>query len=180
MACSAAAGEELLLDDFATGNGESALGTRWQGFTDRVMGGRSDMQAGLVDQSDGMALRMQGDVRLDNNGGFIQVWLPLDPAGGTLDGSPFSGVRLEVRGVVGPYYLHLRTPDCRRPWQYYRARLDIGREWREIFIPFNAFEGKSIRGALDLSRLRSLALVAYGERFQADLEVRRIAFASDG
>jgi len=179
MTSSAFGDDFLLLDDFTRDSGESALGTRWQGFTDRVMGGRSDIQAGLVNQDDGPALRMRGEVRLDNNGGFIQVRLPLAPEGATLDGSIHDGIRLEVRATPGPYFVHLRTPDCRRPWQYYRARLDVAPQWREVFVPFNAFQGVAIRGGPDRARLRSLALVAYGEPFRADLEVRRIGL-SDG
>ncbi|MDT8439138.1 MAG: CIA30 family protein [Wenzhouxiangellaceae bacterium] len=178
MVSSAAWGADLLIDDFGGEPGVSALGTRWQGFTDRVMGGRSDMQAGRVEHPDGPALQMRGEVRLDNNGGFIQLRLPLDAAGKTLDAARFSGVLLTLRGAPGAYFLHLRTPDCRRPWQYYRAALDVTQDWREVFVPFDAFEGVSIRGVPDLARLRSLALVAYGEVFTADLEVRRIAFVA--
>jgi len=169
------AADELLLDDFTDREGRSTFGTRWTGFTDRVMGGRSDMQAGVVETEAGPALGMRGTVRLDNNGGFIQVRLPLEAGGQTLDGSGFDGVALEVRGAPGPYFVHLRTPDCRRPWQYYRADLPVTAQWREVFVPFSAFHGKSIRGAPDFGNLRSIALVAYGEAFEAEVEVRRLA-----
>lgn len=177
MAASAIAGDELLLDDFQRDDGASALGTRWQGFTDRVMGGRSDMQAGRVRSAGRSVLRMNGEVRLDNNGGFIQVRLPLGDAGATLDGSAYDGVRIIVRGIPGAYFLHLRTPDCRRPWQYYRAAIDVTAEWREMMVPFSAFEGEAIDGAPDVSRLQSIALVAYGEAFSAEIELARIALA---
>lgn len=173
------AADELLLDDFADRDGRSAFGTRWNGFTDRVMGGRSDMQSGVVDTDDGPALRMRGSVRLENNGGFIQVRLPLTVDGETLDGSGFDGVRLQVRGASGPYYVHIRTPDCRRPWQYYRAELPVTSQWREVFVPFSAFEGESIRGTPDFGNLSSIALAAFGEAFEAELEVRHLALARD-
>ena len=35
---------DLLLDDFSDTAGVSAVGTRWEGFTDQVMGGVSQMQ----------------------------------------------------------------------------------------------------------------------------------------
>ncbi|HMB37435.1 MAG TPA: CIA30 family protein, partial [Wenzhouxiangellaceae bacterium] len=69
--------DKLLLDDFSRSDGVSAIGTRWQDFSDRVMGGLSDMQAGIVETERGSVLRMSGQVRLENNGGFIQVRLPL-------------------------------------------------------------------------------------------------------
>jgi len=171
------AADELLLDDFSNRDGRSAFGTRWNGFTDRVMGGRSDMQAGVVETDDGPALRMRGSVRLENNGGFIQARLPLAVDGETLDASRFDGVQLQVRGAPGPYFVHLRTPDCRRPWQYYRAELPVKKQWREIFVPFSEFAGEAIRGEPDFGNLRSIALAAFGEAFEAELEVRRLTLA---
>ena len=171
------AADELLLDDFTDRGGLSSFGTRWNGFTDRVMGGRSDMQAGVVETDGGPALQIRGSVRLDNNGGFIQVRLPLEVDAGTLDATDFDGVALDVRGAPGPYFIHLRTPDCRRPWQYYRAELPVTREWTKVFVPFTDFRGKSIRAAADFANLRSIALVAYGEAFEAELEIRRLALA---
>jgi len=172
------AADGLLLDDFTGRDGRSTYGTEWNAFTDRVMGGRSDMQAGVVETDDGPALRMRGSVRLENNGGFIQARLPLATGGEPLNASDFDGVRLQVRGAPGPYFVHVRTPDCRRPWQYYRAELPVTEQWREVFVPFSDFEGESIRGAPDWSRLRSIALAAFGEAFEAELEVRRLALAS--
>jgi len=167
--------DPLLLDDFSRSEGRSAIGTRWQGFTDRVMGGLSDMQAGTVETEQGTALRMSGSVRLENNGGFIQVRLPLSETGGTLDASRYDSVEVTARGRPGAYYLHLRTPDSSRPWQYYRAPLEVSGEWSRITIDFDDFEGKSISGRPDFSRLRSIAVVAYGEAFDAEIEVARLA-----
>ncbi|MFP4334932.1 MAG: CIA30 family protein [Wenzhouxiangella sp.] len=166
--------EPMLIDDFASRDGTAAIGTRWRGFTDRVMGGRSDMQAGYVDGPSGPALRLRGQVRLDNNGGFIQTRVPLQAEGGDFDASDYRGIALRVRGAPGPYYLHLRTRHTWRPWQYYRATIDPGPEWRDLVIPFSAFEGRSIQRELDLTALRTLGVVAYGEAFEADIEVARI------
>lgn len=163
----------LLIDDFSRADGRSALGTAWQGFTDRVMGGRSDMRAGLVALEEGRALAMAGQVRLDNNGGFIQVRLPL-AASGRFDASGYSAIGLRVRGRPGPYYLHLRSADTRLPWQYYRAPIAVGEDWQDLRIEFSAFTPEALRSPLDRSRLQSLAVVAYGEVFEAAIEVARI------
>jgi hypothetical protein len=163
----------LLLDDFSRSDGRSALGTDWRAFTDRVMGGVSEMDARLVDTDRGPALRIAGPVRLENNGGFIQARLSLAEQG-TLDASRFDAVRIVLRGRPGAYFLHLRTPQTRRPWQYYRAELPVDESWQERTIPFEAFAGKSIGGEPDFARLRSLAVVAYGEAFDAELEVARL------
>lgn len=172
-AMTAAEAQILLLDDFS--GRESSYGTSWTGFTDRVMGGLSEMQAALVDTAEhGPALRMSGRVRLENNGGFIQARLPLDRGGEWLDASDYDAVRVLVRGDSGAYYLHVRTPQTRRPWQYFRAELPVDGEWQEQTIPFASFSGQSIRGDVDWSRLGSIALVAYGEAFEAELLVARI------
>ncbi|MEM7054348.1 MAG: CIA30 family protein [Pseudomonadota bacterium] len=169
------ADSNLLLDDFSNADGNATLGTHWQGFTDRVMGGRSDLSASYVETDRGMALRITGSVRLENNGGFIQVRLPLDATGQYLDISDYSAVELTVRGQPGAYYVHLRTQDNRRPWHYYSARLAVGPEWQTVRLPWSKFEAQGERDVLDLSRARSIAVVAYGERFEADIEVADIA-----
>jgi len=139
------------------------------------MGGRSDMQAGYRGSEDGASLFLRGEVRLDNNGGFIQLRLPL-ARNGSFDASDWSAIRLTVRASPGPYYIHLRTRDTRRPWAYYRAPIPATGAWQTIDIPFTEFRPESLREELDLSTLQSLGLVAYGERFDAELEVERIEF----
>ncbi len=164
----------LLIDDFSDADRVSALRTRWEGLTDRVMGGRSEMEMAIRESSGGAVLGMRGTVRLENRGGFIQARLPLDPRGGHFDASDWWGVRLKVRGAPGPYYVHLRTRQNWMPWQYFRARFEIGPEWREVSLPFTAFEGAATRRVLDVRSLKSIAVVAYGEAFEADIEVARI------
>jgi hypothetical protein len=166
-------GESLLIDDFASSDGVSRLGTTWKGFTDRVMGGRSDMQTGYRASGQGKVLYMQGVVRLDNNGGFIQLRLPLAESG-EFDASEWAGIRLRVKAAAGPYFIHLRTGDSHRPWTYYRAPIPVRAHWETIEIPFSAFQPKSLKAPLDLTSLQSLGLVAYGERFNAELAVARI------
>ncbi len=165
---------DLLLDDFSRDDGRSALGTDWQGFTDRVMGGLSDMQTARVETERGPGLRLRGRVRLENNGGFIQARLPLARHGDALDGRNYTGFRVELRGAPGSWYLHLRTPDCRLPWQYYRADLPVTETWTTITVPLAAFVGNCIGGTPDRARLNSVAIVAYGEAFDASIEIARI------
>lgn len=168
-----AAEPELLVDDFSE-PGLSALGTRWEGFTDRVMGGRSTMEAGYRRTPDGTVLAMAGSVSLENNGGFIQVRLPLTGSG-TFDASDYAGIAVVARGRPGSYRIHLRTRQTRLPWQLYSAPLEVTDEWRTIVVPFAAFEPDSVRRDLDRSLLTSLAIVAYGQEFDAEIELRRIA-----
>jgi len=89
-------------------------------FTDQVMGGVSkgtmvrDAVAGRA------AIRMRGDLSLENNGGFVQIALDLSPYGGVVDASAWSGIELDVFGNGEEYGVHLRTDALTRPWQSYR------------------------------------------------------------
>ena len=129
----------MIIDDFTAADGRSRLGTRWQAFDDRVMGGVSVAATAPAVFDARRCLRLSGDVRLDNNGGFIQMALDLAPAGETLDASGFRAIALIVRGNDQRYGCHLRTTATTRPWQSYRAGFDTTAAWREVVLPFAAF-----------------------------------------
>jgi len=169
--------DRLLLDDFSIADA-SSFGTRWEAFSDRVMGGVSQLSAERID-GDPPKLRLQGTVRLDNNGGFIQVRLPLARNGNSLDAGDFKGVAIRVRGKPGAYYLHLRTASTRRPWQYFRAPISISSDWSEQRAAFADFEAVDTRIRLDPAELTSVAVVAYGKEFRADIEIARIELVGE-
>lgn len=161
----------LLIDDFAPDDLISTLGTPWRGFSDQVMGGISQETIALTEIDGRRCLRLTGDVRLENNGGFIQMALDLASEGRTLDASAYDGVLLVARGNGESYGVHLRTPGCIRPWQSYRANFVAGPEWCEIRLPFDRFEPHRLMEPLDVRHLRRLGLVAIGRAFHADLAV---------
>lgn len=178
LALSVAAGAEsdtMLIDDFSRQDFVSKLGTRWRAVSDRVMGGVS--QASLAyDLVNGKScLRLTGDVRLDNNGGFIQAALDLAPSGQRLDASGYTGIRLLVRSNSQQYSLHLRTPDAVRPWQSYRAHFDAGPAWQTIDLPFDSFVPYRLDTGLDKQNLIRIGLVAIGREFSADLLIARVS-----
>jgi len=175
-----ASSSNLLLDDFGGDDLASALGTRWRGFSDRVMGGVSRESVVPVEIDGRRCLRLSGEVRLDNDGGFIQMALDLAPDDATLDASAYRGLSLESRGNGEHYGLHLRTADCVRPWQSYRAGFVAEPHWREIKVPFHAFAPHRLTAPLDIRRLRRLGLVAIGRPFEADLAVARLALFVSG
>ena len=166
----------MLIDDFARPDLVSRLGTSWRAVSDRVMGGVSE--AGMTRAGFGgrHCLRLTGDVRLENNGGFIQAALDLAPADSVLDASGFEGLRMVASGNAERYGLHLRTPDCRRPWQSYRAEFEAGEDWRSLELPFSRFLPHRLTAPLDARRLRRLGLVAIGRAFHADLRVASVGF----
>ena len=166
----------MLIDDFTDQNLLSKLGTQWRGVSDKVMGGISEASISR-DVIDGRpSLRITGDVRLENNGGFIQAALDLTSSGSAIDASVFNGIRILVRGNDEKYSVHLRTPDNVRPWQSYRAQFTAGSVWEAIDLPFKKFVPHRLEAPLDTTQLRRIGLVAIGRAFFADLAVSEITF----
>lgn len=94
--------ESGVIDDMSETFPTTSSGTRWSGFTDRVMGGIS--MANLArEEFDGRTSNvLRGKVSLANNGGFIQMATNLAPASSDLamvpvDASKFQGVEIEVQ-----------------------------------------------------------------------------------
>ena len=166
----------MLIDDFSRPGLVSALGTAWRGVSDRVMGGVSRESVSRSTGDGRQSLHLQGDVRLENNGGFIQAALDLISGGKPLDASAYRGIRLMVRGNGETYSLHLRTPDNVRPWQSYRAEFTAAENWQSIDLPFDGFAPYRLDAPLDVSRLNRLGLVAIGRAFSADVTVSSISF----
>ncbi len=168
----------MLIHDFSNQSLRSAHGTRWRAVSDQVMGGASEAKIDLTALDGRPCLRLTGDVRLENDGGFIQASLDLVASGETLDASALRGIQLVARGNSERYSLHLRTADTKRPWQSYRARFVASTDWRMIELPFTDFMPHRLDTALNLKRLRRLGLVAIGRAFSADLAVAEISFYS--
>ncbi len=170
---SVAASQDLLFDDFRSA--KPTWGTRWEGFTDRVMGGLTQMESRIVLEEERPFLRLQGQVRTENNGGFLQMRLVLTKDGKALDARGWSGVRLMVRGLPGSYAIHLRTPQNWFPWQFYRSTLAVTDDWNEVRLPFASFKGDyGAWGSLDTAALSGIAVVAIGQAFTAKLDVQEI------
>lgn len=164
----------MIIDDRSQLANVSNIGTNWRGFSDRVMGGISEEHVRFEEIQGRHCIRLTGDVKLDNNGGFIQMALDLSPEG-FLDAREYKGLRLIVRGNGETYGVHLRTVDTKRPWQSYRASFAAQDYWREIHLPFTDFVPYRLNAPLDTSRLRRLGVVAIGRAFYADLCVAEIS-----
>ena len=167
--------DRLIIDDRDSGTLESALGPSWRMFSDGVMGGlsRGTLTPASADQRN--CLRLQGDIRLDNNGGFVQAALDIKdtPAG---NASAYSGIVLEVHGNDETYNLHLRTGDLWLPWQSYRTTFEAPARWRTLQLPFAGFSAYRTGKPLDVTKLERIGVVAIGRAFTADLCVGRIGF----
>lgn len=162
------------LDDFTRPAAATGTGTVWRCFTDQVMGGVSRARASHEQLGGIAALCLEGEVSLANNGGFVQVALDLSPDGGFVDVSAWSGVALTVRGKDQKWHVHLRTVDCRRPWQSYRAGFTAPREWSRVWLPFSAFEAHRLDAPLATGAVRRLGIVAIGEPGTVEIAVARV------
>jgi hypothetical protein len=167
--------ESLIIDDRASGILESTLGPDWRLVSDVVMGGVSigTLTPASVEQRD--CLRLQGDVRLENNGGFLKASLKIDhtPA---RDASDYSGIEIEVYGNNEAYSLHLRSTDLSMPWQSYRATFEAPARWQTLQLPFAEFSLYRTDKPLDVAELELIGLIAIGRAFTADLCIGQIGY----
>jgi len=165
-----------LIDDLSREPPIAAIGSNWQLLTDQVMGGVSkgtmvrDAIAGRP------AIRMRGDVNLENNGGFVQIAIDLSPGGGVVDADAWSGIELDVFGNGEEYGVHLRTDALTRPWQSYRQIFTADAEWRTVQLPFDHFVPHRTDVLLDTHRLRRIGVVAIGRPFSRDLALGGLRF----
>ena len=168
----------LLLDDRASGDLRALNGTQWRLFTDGVMGGVSAGTLTVEDVAGRPCLRMRGEVRLENNGGFIQAALDVGDEQRRL-ATGYDGLLLDVYGNDQAYNVHLRTAAMRAPWQSCRATFTATPEWRTVKLPFSRFEAYRFDGLLDVGELRRIGIVAIGRAFNADVCIARLAFYRD-
>ena len=166
--------EELLLMDERLGGGlETMDNLQWRMVTDGVMGGVSNGNL-FADSIDGKkCLHLRGDVRLENNGGFIQAALDIQRTQAS-DASAYQGLTLEVYGNGEEYNLHLRTADVWLPWQSYRSTFRAPARWQTIRLPFAEFQAHRLGKPLDLRHLQRIGIVAIGREFTADLCFARL------
>ena len=171
----AAKGDEMfVLDDRRSATLRSRLGPSWRLVTDAVMGGVSAGRL-TIDEVGGRAcIRLRGDVRLENNGGFLQVVLDLERQTG-LELSQYGGLLLEAYGNGELYNVHLRTTAVTMPWQSYRASFQAPPQWQTYRLPFSRFQPHRIAIPLDVEQLQRIGIVAIGRAFSANLCVGGLA-----
>ena len=168
----------LVLEDGLGPERVAANGYEWRVITDRVMGGISDASLARETRAGHSALVLRGTVRMDNNGGFIQMALDLARPGEALDARGFRLLRLAVAGDGARYNVHLRTRALTKVWQSYRAEFTAPPRWTVIDLALAEFRAHRTDLALDLSQLHRIGLVAIGEARQAELCLGAMALVS--
>lgn len=165
----------LVIDDRGTGDYSTGEGSAWRLVTDNVMGGVSDGQL-TVEEIDGRpCLRLRGEVRTENSGGFIQAALDLG-AERIRDAGAYVGVVIDVYGNGESYNLHLRQDGLWLPWQAFRASFTALPEWHTRYLPFSEFRPHATSTGLRPDRLKRIGLVAIGRAFAADICLGRIGY----
>ena len=172
----------LIIDDRSSGSLNSNLGIKWRLVTDNVMGGLSSGKLTLDNIKDKNCLRMRGDVSTENNGGFVQIALPLldkktDDA--HFDASAYTGIEIEVSGNNESYNIHFRTDNLWFPWQSYRFSFKATPDWQTYRIPFSKLEPYKTTKKFSQDEIIRIGLVAIGREFQANLCIASIKFYTE-
>jgi hypothetical protein len=167
-----------IIDDMSREPPTATIGSAWQLLTDQVMGGVSKGVMAREIIAGRPAIRMCGDVSLQNNGGFVQIALDLQPGGGVVDASVWSGIELDVFGNGEEYGVHLRTDALTRPWQSYRQSFTAYPDWQTVQLPFKHFVPHRTDVLLDTHRLRRISVIAIGRAFSSDLALGGLRFTT--
>jgi len=174
--------KSLIIDDRSSGSLNSNLGTKWRLVTDNVMGGLSTGELTLDNSKDKNCLRMRGDVSTKNNGGFVQIALPLldkKSDGAPFDASAYTGIEIEVSGNNESYNIHFRTDNLWFPWQAYRFSFQATPDWQTYRIPFSKLEPYKTTKRFSQDEIIRIGLVAIGREFQANLCIASIKFYTE-
>jgi len=150
----------LVIEDIKDKNAD------WECFSDKVMGGVSEGSFSVKEEA---YVRLEGVVRTENNGGFIQCRAKVN-----LKTKGFEGIRIKAKGNNNEYYIHLRAPRM-LPWNYYSAKFYASEEWKVIDLPLSSFEySKDSSKSFNSSKLSTVALVAFGKDFDAQLDLSKL------
>ncbi len=165
-----------VVDDFEAAASVRGTEVSWVGFTDRVMGGRSDGWLERTTLDGKLCLRLTGRVTRANGGGFVQM--AASPGGQRrfFDATGYRGIELLVRGNGEHYNCHLRTADTGWYDESYRATFVAPRRWSKICLEWSAFEPNGLDAPLDIARISRIGLLGWMREFHADLALGELAF----
>ena len=170
-------GEILLIDDFSSAEKSRLTNTKWEGITDQVMGGKSDIYIRRIPAESGNVLKMEGNVSLEKNGGFIQVRLLFKDTEKYFNAEHFKGIEIRCRGKGDNYYIFLRTSRTKFPWSHFAYKIPVNESWQTVKIPFVGFLSKNMfKSRLRTNKLKSIAVAAAENEFYADIEIDYLAF----
>ena len=162
-----AIGEEILFEDFINKPEE-----KWEFITDQVMGGISDGKVNYITENNKSFARMTGVVRLENNGGFIQIRKKVN----NLINKNSKAIKINARGNNQEYYMHIRTSGTILPWQYYQAPFIVSSDWKTLVLNISDFKrsGIMLSKTINPKNIKSIAIVAYGREHESFIDIDNI------
>ena len=133
------------------------------------MGGQSTGQLQQRAENGQWITCLQGEVRLENQGGFIQAQFDMSAVNNLND---FDGMYLTWRGQSPATALHLKTQDLRQPWQSYKCPAYPGSSWQTDYIAFHQFTPYRTGIPLNLHQVTRFSVLAIGQPGTVDLCIR--------
>lgn len=167
--------ENLILTDFTPDEPYVLKNAGWRGFSDRVMGGISDVNLTRDTVAGKNCARLTGTVTRESNGGFIQMAMYFGRAESELDASYYGGIELLVYGNNEDYNVHVRTADCGWYDQSYRYTFFARPEWQQVRIPWDAFTANGVSEELDARSINRVALLGWMREFEADIALAKVS-----
>ena len=145
----------------------------WQGVTDQVMGGVSNL---AIRHSDGV-FYMSGNVSTDNNGGFVRLSNRID-----VNSNDFKGIKFKAKGNSEIYEIHVTLKGLKiPPWSYFSQAFEVNNDWQEYEIFFKDLKRSSgfSASSMKAKNIRDLSIAGFGRDFEVDLAIKDISLISN-
>ena len=145
----------------------------WQGVTDQVMGGVSNL---AIRHTDGV-FYMSGNVSTDNNGGFVRLSNRIN-----INSNDFKGIKFKAKGNNETYEIHVTLKGLKiPPWSYFSQGFDVNDDWQEYEILFKDLKRSSGFSAAPMKakNIRDLSIAGFGRDFKVDLAIKEINLISN-
>ena len=145
----------------------------WQGVTDQVMGGVSNL---AIRHTDGV-FYMSGNVSTDNNGGFVRLSNRIN-----INSNDFKGIKFKAKGNNETYEIHVTLKGLKiPPWSYFSQGFDVNDDWQEYEILFKDLKRSSGFSAAPMKakNIRDLSIAGFGRDFKVDLAIKEISLISN-
>ncbi|WP_205342129.1 CIA30 family protein [Denitrificimonas caeni] len=165
-----AVAEEQLIDLYRSAPDQPSP---WTIISDQVMGGVSSAELHQEQRDSSNCSCLVGRTRLDNNGGFVQMKLDIEPSELRAD---YKGLFIELYGSMHDYNLHVKTTQLNRPWQSFRCTLSVEPQWTRFIVPYEQLQAHRTDAELQPADIKSVAVIAIGQAFDVDVCVRRFGF----
>ena len=145
----------------------------WQGVTDQVMGGVSDL---YIMHSDGVFF-MTGNVSTDNNVGFVRLSNRVD-----INSNDFTGIKFKAKGNNETYEIHVTMKGLKiPPWSYFSQSFEVNNDWQEYEIFFKDLKRSSgfSASSMKAKNIRDLSIAGFGRDFEVELAIKDISLISN-